>query len=538
MPRYADPGGVAAIVSFALAATPLGSRLRVGDFRGCRYAQPHRHQLNSNSKSAMSLSNSIVPGFERLLRRHVLVKTLRRSNSTRCSSSGLPRLAARRLTKSRIARHTFVQLFDGSPHTQPSISQCCTMLAMSLAHMRIIWRTSVEPLKTAIRLRDFQRLNNNSTCQRARYSTAASCGVSLSRGTFVTRIVQSHQANRSSLGSRPLRLQSSRNFRRRQFAWACGKRQAIRRQRSFFSLPRKIEQSTNPEACFVNQAIRFAAPPKLMADSTPVAASISRNSTSVPNCSRDRKYSPAASCAANTSRLKYPRSRICNEPGPYNSCCLGVAPSGVRPVSTSNVTRPLRSSNSVCNFNAALPAPYEPPQPANSSAMLSGNRIVEPSLIDTVVKRSRIGANVWSEPTTIRALCCTTSCKNLASRGVWRRSMACGVTSTPHCAAIWANSSSEAFGDFKKPMTNVCNKDVAENFRWRRMTPLFSAACMQTLSNNCWIAAPTLAIISTGSSFFQIQFVAKPKLWKDFPHFVNSRCTKLMRMGVERSDTP
>jgi hypothetical protein len=55
----------------------------------------------------------MVPGFERLLRRHVLVKTLHRSNSTRCSSSGLPRLAARRLTKSRIALHTFVQLFDG-----------------------------------------------------------------------------------------------------------------------------------------------------------------------------------------------------------------------------------------------------------------------------------------------------------------------------------------------------------------------------------------------------------------------------------------
>src|SRR5438093_12327717 len=100
----------------------------------------------------------------------------------------------------RIASQTLLKLLVGSQALAIS-SQCCTSAASNRAQTRTIWRMSVEPCNAATRSCDFQRLNSNSTCQRARYRTTASAGVIIAVGTFVTSIVQSHQARRLALGS-------------------------------------------------------------------------------------------------------------------------------------------------------------------------------------------------------------------------------------------------------------------------------------------------------------------------------------------------
>src|SRR5713101_2745633 len=167
---------------------------------------PHTHQVKRNSKRFTSLSNSKVPGLERLFRRQVFASAWHTLASTRSNSVRQARLAARRPAKARTAWHALVKLFVGSPHTLAMTSQCCTSAASSRDQTRTICRTTVEPFSTATRSCDFQRLNSNSTCQRARYKTAASFGVSISTGTLVTKMVQSHHAKRSALGSRPFLL--------------------------------------------------------------------------------------------------------------------------------------------------------------------------------------------------------------------------------------------------------------------------------------------------------------------------------------------
>jgi hypothetical protein len=47
------------------------------------------------------------------------------------------------------------------------------------------------------------RLNNNSTCQRQRYTTQTSFADSIVAGTLVANTNQAHNANCSTLGSRP-----------------------------------------------------------------------------------------------------------------------------------------------------------------------------------------------------------------------------------------------------------------------------------------------------------------------------------------------
>src|ERR1044072_6723772 len=102
-----------------------------------------------------------------------------------------------------MASQTLLRLLVGLPHAVVTSSQCCTSAAKRRDQTRTIWRSSVEPLSTATRSCDFHRLNNSSPCQLSRYKTTASSEVIKFGGTFVIRIVQSHQANRSSVGSCP-----------------------------------------------------------------------------------------------------------------------------------------------------------------------------------------------------------------------------------------------------------------------------------------------------------------------------------------------
>src|SRR6266581_5891099 len=177
--------------------------------RGWRLCGTHRHQVRRKFKSVTLLSNSHVPGLERLFRRQVFSMAWQSSVSTRSSDPRPFRLDASQLTKSRTASHALLRLFVGSPQTLATTNQCCTNAASSRAHTRITWRTAVEPLSTATRSCDFQRLNSSSTCHRAPYITAASCGVSLSGGTLVTKMVQSHHARCSAQGSCPRLLTTS-----------------------------------------------------------------------------------------------------------------------------------------------------------------------------------------------------------------------------------------------------------------------------------------------------------------------------------------
>jgi hypothetical protein len=62
--------------------------------------------------------------------------------------------------------------------------------------------------------------------------------------------------------------------------------------------------------------------------------------------------------------------------------------------------------------------------------------IVELSSMVTLVKRSKRGANALSEPTTSWVAPQNSFCKKATNFGVWRCSIACGVTSTPHWTAI------------------------------------------------------------------------------------------------------
>ena len=212
-----------------------------GKGAGARNREHHRHQVKLKSKRDTSLSNSTVPGLARLFRRHVFATTFRKSSRTRSSSFCWSNAMTNRVTKARIASHTLPQLRLGSPHEQDTTNQCCTTAASNLAHTRTICRTSVEPCNTATRSCDFQRLNSNSICQRARYRTTASRAASNSTGTLVTRIVQSHHAMRATLGSQPRLLRVSlRSFCRRRLACSSGKRHAINRHGNCRSLPNRI----------------------------------------------------------------------------------------------------------------------------------------------------------------------------------------------------------------------------------------------------------------------------------------------------------
>ena len=133
-------------------------------FRRCRCAPPHRHQVKRKSKRLKSLSNSNVPGLERLFRWHVFVTTAHKSASTCSNFRRKSRLDAKRPTKLSIALQTLCKLFLGLPQTLPTNNQCRTNAASSLA----IWRTVVEPFMIATRSCDFHRLKSNSTCQRSR----------------------------------------------------------------------------------------------------------------------------------------------------------------------------------------------------------------------------------------------------------------------------------------------------------------------------------------------------------------------------------
>src|SRR5258708_38327000 len=135
--------------------------------RGGGFAEPHRHQVKEYSKRSGSFSSSKVPGLERVFRRQVLLRALPMSLSTRSNSRTFSRLAAKRPTNPRIASHALLKLFVGSPHTLATTSQCCTNAASKRDHTRTICRTAVAPLNTATKSCDFQRLNNNSICQRA-----------------------------------------------------------------------------------------------------------------------------------------------------------------------------------------------------------------------------------------------------------------------------------------------------------------------------------------------------------------------------------
>src|ERR1051326_5767932 len=160
-----------------------------------------------------------------------------------------------RPTNLRTASQTLLKLRVGSPQALQISNQCCTKAANNLPHTRTICRTSVEPLKTATLSWDFQRLNSNSTCQRARYKITASSGLSFSDGTLVTRIVQSHQARRAALGCLPYLLCDSLfSFCRRRFACSDGKRQANRRHGNRSVKPSKIDTSTNGPLCRDSQA--------------------------------------------------------------------------------------------------------------------------------------------------------------------------------------------------------------------------------------------------------------------------------------------
>jgi hypothetical protein len=57
--------------------------------------------------------------------------------------------------------------------------------------------------------------------------------------------------------------------------------------------------------------------------------------------------------------------------------------------------------------------------------------------------------------------------KKSTSRGVCRCSIAWGVTAAPHCTAICANFSSDAFGVCRYPNTYVRANEIAANFRFR-----------------------------------------------------------------------
>ncbi len=166
---------------------------------------------------------------------------------------------------------------------------------------------------------------------------------------------------------------------------------------------------------------------------------------------------------------------------------------------------PFRKFNSVWSFIAAFPPPWLPPQPGYSCCWLSGRVIVELSITITLVNRSRIGARAFSEPTTTFLVVSQNSVfKNSTSLGECRWSIAWEVTSTPHCTAICAKSSADAFGFCKYPRTNVFASDMPSNFRFRTMTRVVLAAASAILPKSSCNALPTLVIIPMGSSFFQI----------------------------------
>lgn len=107
-------------------------------------------------------------GLSAFVARQVLASTRHISVRTRTNLVRLDILAANRPTNARTAPAALLRLFVGLPHTLPTSSQCCTTAASNRDHARTICRTTVEPWSTATRSCDFQRLNSNSTCQRAR----------------------------------------------------------------------------------------------------------------------------------------------------------------------------------------------------------------------------------------------------------------------------------------------------------------------------------------------------------------------------------